>query len=122
MKAFITALIIFAIIFLLVSANAVFTSFYSKKMIEMTDAFPKGSINGAEDILNEFREYYSSREFLIMATNNHTKVYEIYRIISQMQAAIITSDMTLYTQSRLALYDAIRVLAEFNKFSLIEIF
>ena len=57
-----------------------------------------------------------------MSTNNHTKVHEMRKTLSQMQAAILSGDFQSYTQARLALYDAVRILEEFNKISFGEIF
>jgi len=121
-RAFLCAVIIFGVMIALISANAVFTARYSDELIRMTDSLPKESTKGAQEIIDSIREYFSKKEFLIMATNNHSKVYEIYKIISQLQAAIIADDFALYSQSRLALYDAVRVLSEFNRVSFLEIF
>ena len=122
MRAFLCAVIIFGVMIALISANAVFTQRYSDEIIRMTDSLPKENTKGAQEIIDSIREYFSKKEFLIMTTNNHSKVYEIYKIISQLQAAIIADDFAMYSQSRLALYDAVRVLSEFNRVSFLEIF
>ena len=70
----------------------------------------------------KLKTFFSAREFLIMTTNNHNKVHEMHKLFSQAEAAIIAKDFVLYTQTRLALYDAVNALTEFNKISFIEIF
>lgn len=122
MKAFLCATLVFVIMTGLIILNSAFTSTYSAEMTRIAETFPAESIEGAQSTLNSFNNYFSEKEFLIMTTNNHTKVHEIHRSISQIQAAILSNDFSLYTQARLELYEAIRVLSEFNKFSLSEIF
>jgi len=122
MKAFICSLVILSVMVIFIIINSVFTARYSDEMIILSDKFPKDSTIGAQAVLDSLSDYFSKKEFLIMTTNNHSKVHEIHKIISQLQAAIIADDFSQYSQARLALYDAIRVLAEFNEFSFSEIF
>ena len=122
MKAFICAILILITTTSLIYANSVFTEYYSKEMIRIADSLPKESIEGAQEVLTHLSEYFSSKEPLIMSTNNHTKVHEMRKTLSQMQAAILSGDFQSYTQARLALYDAVRILEEFNKISFGEIF
>lgn len=122
MRAFYTASIIFVIIAILIIINAIFTLKFSNRMTSIIDELPKDTLDGADEILNKLEDYFSRREFLIMTTNNHNKVHDINKLFSQAKSAIISEDFALYTQTRLALYDAVNTLSEFNRISFIEIF
>lgn len=122
MKVFYISCAIFGITFIVVIANAVFTSEFSRGMTESIGRLPTESLEGSREALEESEEYFSRYEFRIMAFNNHGKVHDVHKLFSQIEAAIECGDFSLYTQSRLALCDAIYSLVEFNRISFSEIF
>lgn len=122
MKVFYISCAIFGITFIAVIANAVFTLEFSKGMTESIGCLPTESLVGSREALEESEEYFSKYEFWIMMFNNHGKVHDVHKLFSQIEAAIESGDFSLYTQSRLALYDSIYSLVEFNRMSFSEIF
>lgn len=121
MKSSLIVAILFFLVFALIIANAVFTDKYSSEMLTLISALPSGSPINAEKALNDLKDYLDSKQFLITVTCNRSKIREVYKLISQAKAAILSDDLSQYTQARLALYDAVNALCEFNRFSFSEI-
>lgn len=121
MKSSLIVAILFFVIFAMIIANAVFTDKYSSKMLALISSLPQDTLEGANDSLNDLKTYLNSKKFLITITCNRSKVREVYKLFSQAEAAILADDISQYTQARLALYDAVNALCEFNRFSFADI-
>lgn len=119
MKSFVISLLIFSFLISGIIINCIYVSHFSKQLEEFSKSFPEDHMPSDRQIIDELTAFWHKNEFFIMLTNDHAKIHEVYHHIQSMDAALISRNFTLYTQSRLAIEEAAKGFREFDTFSLV---
>lgn len=119
MKSFFLSITIFSFLILGITANCLYVSDFSERLTYYSQSFPEDHLPTDRMLIDELTEFWQKNEFLLMLTNDHTRIHEVYHHIQSLDAAIIAGNFTLYTESRLAISEAAKDFKEFDTFSLI---